>query len=72
MQSFGGVDIPKLYKSVTPERHWESVVANGDALPREVLPACSRISGRLVDKCIVIVDLKGFGYGYILELEADT
>ncbi|KAJ7863136.1 CRAL TRIO domain-containing protein [Mycena olivaceomarginata] len=51
-----GQDFPKLYKTCTPERHWESVIVNAG----EVLPASSRLAGRPVGTVLVIVDLKGF------------
>ncbi|KAJ6512258.1 CRAL TRIO domain-containing protein [Mycena vitilis] len=61
VHTFSGVDFPKLYKTCTPERHWQSVVVNAECLPREVLPACSRLAGRPIGNVLVIVDLKGFG-----------
>ncbi|KAJ6584960.1 CRAL-TRIO domain-containing protein [Mycena capillaripes] len=61
IHTFSGVDFPKLYKSCTPERHWQSVIVNAECLAREVLPACSRLAGRPIGTCLVVVDLKGFG-----------
>ncbi|KAJ7175842.1 CRAL-TRIO domain-containing protein, partial [Mycena filopes] len=60
VHTLSGVDFPKLYKSCTPERHWDSVLVNAECLPREVLPACSRLAGRPIGSVLVIVDLKGF------------
>ncbi|KAJ7109714.1 CRAL-TRIO domain-containing protein [Mycena crocata] len=60
VHTFGGVDFPKLYKTCTPERHWQSVIVNAECLPREVLPASSRQAGRPIGTVFVIVDLKGF------------
>jgi hypothetical protein len=54
--------MPKLYKTMTPERHWQTIVVNAEALTREVLPAASRAAGRRIEHTFVIVDLKGFGY----------
>lgn len=62
IQFFGGLNLPKLYKHVTPERHWEAIVVNADSLTREVLPAASRAAGKHIHQSIVIVDLKGFGF----------
>ena len=56
------MDLPKLYKSCTPERHWQSVLVNAELLPREVLPAASRQAGRPIGTTFVIVDLRGFRY----------
>ncbi|KAJ7784584.1 CRAL TRIO domain-containing protein [Mycena metata] len=60
VHTLSGVDFPKLYKSCTPERHWDSVIVNAECLTREVLPACSRLAGRPIGSVLVIVDLKGF------------
>lgn len=65
VQYFGGLNLPELYKHVTPETLVESITVNADALTREVLPAASRAAGRCIDQSIVIADLRGFGYvGY--------
>nr|GAT60294.1 predicted protein [Mycena chlorophos] len=56
----GTVDFPKLYKTCTPERHFESLLVNAECLPREVLPACTRVAGRPVSTVLVIIDLTGF------------
>lgn len=61
IQFFGGLNLPELYKHVTPEKLVESIIVNADALPREVLPAASRAAGHRVEQSLVIVDLKGFG-----------
>lgn len=61
IQFFGGINLPELYKHVTPETLVQSIVVNGDALPREVLPAASRAAGRRIEQTLVIVDLGGFG-----------
>lgn len=58
---FGNLDLPKLYKVCTPERHWQSVLVNCESLTKEILPAASRAAGRHVGTVFVIVDLKGFG-----------
>jgi len=63
IHTFGGVDFPKLYKSCTPDRHWQSVIINAECLTREVLPASSRLAGRPIGTVLVVVDLKGFSLG---------
>lgn len=61
IQFFGGLNLPELYKHVTPEMLVESIIVNADALTREVLPAACRAAGRHIGQSLVIVDLKGFG-----------
>jgi len=60
IQSLGGIDVPALYKEVTPERFWEIIVATTEAAMREILPGCSYAAGKTVDDILCIVDLKGF------------
>jgi len=57
---FGGMDMPELYKHISPARHWQTVLVNCESLTREILPASSRAAGRTIDQAFVIVDLKGF------------
>ncbi len=57
----GSIDMTALNKVITPERHWEAVVCTAESLVREVLPASSYATGHIVDNCLIIVDLKGFG-----------
>ncbi|OJA08807.1 hypothetical protein AZE42_01308, partial [Rhizopogon vesiculosus] len=61
IQFFGGLNLPQLYKHITPQKHWEAIVVNAESLTREVLPAASRAAGKRIDQGVVIVDLKGFG-----------
>ncbi|KAG1906424.1 CRAL-TRIO domain-containing protein [Suillus fuscotomentosus] len=70
IQFFGGLNLPKLYKHVTPERHWEAIVVNADSLTREVLPAASRAAGKHIHQSIVIVDLKGFGLSQFWQVKS--
>ena len=58
---FGGMNLPELYKHISPERHWQTVLVNAESLTREILPASSKAAGRTIDQGFVIVDLKGFG-----------
>ncbi|PPQ65388.1 LOW QUALITY PROTEIN: hypothetical protein CVT26_000013 [Gymnopilus dilepis] len=70
IEAFGGMDLDKLYKSCTPERHWESILVNAECLVREVLPAASRAAGRPIGTGLVIVDLKGFGLGAFWQIKS--
>jgi hypothetical protein len=70
IQFFGGLNLPELYKHVTPERHWEAIVVNADSLTREVLPAASRAAGKRIHQSIVIVDLKGFGLSQFWQVKS--
>ena len=54
------VNLTELFKHVTPERHWQSVLVNAEALTAEVLPAASAAAGRHIEQGVVIIDLKGF------------
>ncbi|KAF8645258.1 hypothetical protein AX16_008083 [Volvariella volvacea WC 439] len=67
---FGGMDIHKLYKSCTPERHWQTVLVNCESLTREILPAASRKAGKPVGTVFVIVDLKGFSVGQFWQMKS--
>ncbi|TFK40778.1 CRAL-TRIO domain-containing protein [Crucibulum laeve] len=58
---FGGMDLPKLYQTCTPEKHWQTVLVNAESLAREVLPAAARAAGKEIGTTLVIVDLQGFG-----------
>jgi hypothetical protein len=60
INSFGGLNLPELYKHISPERHWQTFLVNAESLTREVLPASSKAAGRTIDQAFVIVDLKGF------------
>ncbi|KAG1774794.1 CRAL-TRIO domain-containing protein [Suillus placidus] len=70
IQFFGGLNLPELYKHVTPEKHWEAIVVNADSLTREVLPAASRAAGKRIHQSIVIVDLKGFGLSQFWQVKS--
>ena len=58
---FAGINMPELYKHISPQRHWQTIVVNAESLTREVLPAASKAAGKPIDGTFVIVDLKGFG-----------
>ncbi|KAF8903164.1 CRAL-TRIO domain-containing protein [Gymnopilus junonius] len=70
IQVFGGMDLNKLYRSCTPERHWESVLVSAECLVREVLPAAARAAGKPIGTGLVIVDLKGFGLGAFWQIKS--
>ncbi|KIJ64446.1 hypothetical protein HYDPIDRAFT_28391 [Hydnomerulius pinastri MD-312] len=70
IQFFGGLNLPELYKHITPEKHWEAIVVNADSLTREVLPAASRAAGHQVEHAFVIVDLKGFGLSQFWQVKS--
>ncbi|CAA7261570.1 unnamed protein product [Cyclocybe aegerita] len=67
---FGGMDLPKLYKSCTPEKHWQTVIVNAESLTREVLPAATRAAGKPIGTTFVIVDLQGFGLSAFWQMKA--
>ncbi|KAF5382552.1 hypothetical protein D9615_002843 [Tricholomella constricta] len=66
----GGMNLPKLYKECTPEKHWQTVLVNAESLPREILPAASRQAGKPVGTVFVIVDLKGFGLSQFWQMKS--
>jgi len=61
IQSFGAISHKRLYRHITPQEHWRTVLVNIEALLAEVLPAASLAAGRPIRQALVIVDLKGFG-----------
>lgn len=61
IQSFGAISHKRLYRHITPQEHWRTVLVNIEALLAEVLPAASVAAGRPIRQTLVIVDLKGFG-----------
>ncbi|KAF5369447.1 hypothetical protein D9758_002675 [Tetrapyrgos nigripes] len=62
----GRLDLDRLHKECSPERHWQSVLVNAESLPREVIPAAARYHNKPVTSVFVVVDLKGFGLSPIL------
>lgn len=61
IQSFGAISHKRLYRHITPQEHWRTVLVNIEALLAEVLPAASLAAGRPIRQTLVIVDLRGFG-----------
>jgi len=66
---FGGINMPNLYKHISPERHWQTVLVNCESLTREVLPATSQALDKPVEGTFVIVDLKGFGLSQFWQMK---
>ncbi|KAH8104524.1 CRAL/TRIO domain-containing protein [Cristinia sonorae] len=66
---FGKINMPKLYKHISPERHWQTVLVNCESLTREVLPAATHAAGRPIDGTFVIVDLKGFSLSQFWQMK---
>jgi hypothetical protein len=54
------MNMVELYKHISPERHWQTVLLNAESLTREIQPAATKAAGRTIDQTFVIVDLKGF------------
>jgi hypothetical protein len=61
IQSFGAMSARRLYRHITPEEHWRTVLVNVESLLAEVFPAASAAAGRPIRQALVIIDLKGFG-----------
>lgn len=66
---FGGINMPELYKHITPARFWQTIMVNAESLTREVLPASARAAGRHIDGTFVIVDLQGFGLSQFWQMK---
>ncbi|KZT64683.1 CRAL/TRIO domain-containing protein [Daedalea quercina L-15889] len=69
IQHYGAVNIPELYKHITPERFWWYIITMADSIPREIIPAASRAAGRQVDGTFLIVDLKGYSLGQFWQMK---
>ncbi|KAI6114036.1 CRAL-TRIO domain-containing protein, partial [Pisolithus sp. B1] len=42
IEFLGGCDLPELYKHITPDKHWETIVTTTETLVRKIIPAASR------------------------------
>ena len=62
IQAFGSINLTELFKGISPERHWQSIVTNAESLVAEVLPAVSTARGEHIEQVMVIIDLKGFRF----------
>ncbi|TFK74886.1 CRAL/TRIO domain-containing protein [Pluteus cervinus] len=65
----GGMNIQRLHKACTPEKHWQTVLVNAESLTREILPAASRKAGHEIDTVFVVVDLKGFSVSQFWQMK---
>ncbi|KAI4207979.1 MAG: hypothetical protein LQ346_000316 [Caloplaca aetnensis] len=77
IEQLGGIDLTALYKITTGERMLQNLVVEYEKLSDPRLPACSRKSGKLLETCCTIFDLKGVGlsrvssvYGYVKQASA--
>ena len=66
-----------MYKITTGERMLQNLVVEYEKVADPRLPACSRKSGKLLETCCTIMDLKGVGisragsvYGYVKQASA--
>lgn len=66
-----------MYKITTAERMLQNLVCEYEKVADPRLPACSRKSGKLLETCCTIMDLKGVGisragsvYGYVKQASA--
>lgn len=66
-----------MYKITSMERMLQNLVLEYEKLADPRLPACSRKSGRLLETCCTIMDLKGVGvtsissvYGFVKQVSA--
>ncbi|KAH9918867.1 CRAL-TRIO domain-containing protein [Fomitopsis serialis] len=69
IQQYGGVNIPELYKHITPERFWWYIITMSESIPREIIPTASRAVGHQVDGTFLIVDLKGYSLGQFWQMK---
>ncbi|PCH34555.1 CRAL/TRIO domain-containing protein [Wolfiporia cocos MD-104 SS10] len=69
IQHYGGVNMPELYKLITPERFMQYIIVTAESIPREILPAASRAAGRQVEGQYLVVDLKGFSLGQFWQMK---
>ena len=72
VESLGKIDLNAMYKITTAERMLSNLVVEYEKLADPRLPACSRKTGKLLETCCTIIDMKGVGlmkapsvYGYL-------
>ncbi|KAL9625581.1 MAG: hypothetical protein Q9160_000294 [Pyrenula sp. 1 TL-2023] len=77
IEQLGKIDLNAMYKITTAERMLSNLVVEYEKLADPRLPACSRKSGKLLETCCSIMDLKGVGitrvssvYGYVKQASA--
>ncbi|KAI6151364.1 CRAL-TRIO domain-containing protein [Pisolithus thermaeus] len=70
IEFLGGCDLPELYKHITPDKHWETIVTTTETLVRKIIPAASRAAGHDIGGVFVIIDLKGFGLSQFWQVKS--
>lgn len=72
IEVFGKIDLNAMYKITSSDRMLKNLVNEYEKLADPRLPACSRKSGKLLETCCTIMDLKNVGisrfsqvYGYV-------
>ncbi|KAI5986149.1 CRAL-TRIO domain-containing protein [Pisolithus albus] len=63
-----GCDLTELYKHITPEKHWETIVTTTETLARKIIPTASRAAGHDIGGVFIIVDLKGIRFWQVKSL----
>ncbi|EEB08586.1 sec14 cytosolic factor family Sec14 [Schizosaccharomyces japonicus yFS275] len=61
IEQLGKIDLKKMYQITTQERMLQNLVYEYEVLAEERFPACSRMSGGLIETSCTIMDLKGVG-----------
>lgn len=77
IEQLGKIDLAAMYKITSMERMLQNLVLEYEKLADSRLPACSRRSGKLLETCCTIMDLKGVGltsissvYGFVKQVSA--
>ncbi|KAF8866124.1 Sec14 cytosolic factor [Acephala macrosclerotiorum] len=77
IEQLGNIDLAAMYKITTSERMLNNLAVEYERLADPRLPACSRKSGKLLETCCTIMDLKGVGitkvssvYSYVKQASA--
>jgi len=75
IEQLGKIDLAQMLKITTEERMLQNLVYEYEKLADPRLPACSRKSGKLLETCCTIMDLKGVGvtsipqvYGFVTKV----
>lgn len=77
IEQMGNIDLTAMYKITTAERMLQNLAVEYEKIADPRLPACSRKSGKLLETCCTIMDLKGVGitkvpsvYSYVSQASA--
>ncbi|KAK5192704.1 cytosolic factor, phosphatidylinositol/phosphatidylcholine transfer protein [Exophiala xenobiotica] len=77
IEQYGKIDLNAMYKITTADRMVQNLVVEYEKVADPRLPACSRKSGKLLETCCTIMDMKGVGvskipsvYGYLKSVSA--